>query len=112
MQGLDLLGEARAQLTFAETDHEGNVARTIRGPEWKLIQANLGNPRGLPPLSLFHVAEDPGETRDMSQVEAAKLAQLSAYLDQEMALAQAQALAGAQAALDEKTAEQLRNIGY
>jgi arylsulfatase A-like enzyme len=112
MQGLDLLGETRAALTFAETDHEGNIAHAIRGPEWKLIEANAGNPRGLPPLSLFHVADDPGETLDRSQVERDKVSQLSSYLDKELALAQAQAVAGSQTGLDDKTAEQLRNLGY
>jgi arylsulfatase A-like enzyme len=113
MQGLDLLDpSARAQLTFAETDHEGNIAHSLRGPAWKLIKANAGNPRGLLPLSLYHVAEDPGETRDVSATESAKVAELSAHLDEVLTLAQAQAVASAQTGLDDATLQQLRNLGY
>jgi arylsulfatase A-like enzyme len=113
MQGLDLLdGDERAQLNFAETDHEGNIAQAIRGPEWKLIRANAGNPRGLPPLGLYHVASDPGETKDLSSAETAKVAELTAHLDATMALAEAQAVTSGQTSLDAATLQQLRNLGY
>jgi arylsulfatase A-like enzyme len=112
-QGLDLFGAApRAPLSFAETDHEGHIAQSVQGLEWKLIQANLGNPRGLPPLSLFHLNDDPGETRDRSAAEAARVADLSGRLDETLAFAQAKAVASAQTGLDAATQQQLRNLGY
>ena len=70
MQGIDLATPlaARAEKDrslLAEEDHEGNVLRAVRTPEWKLIEANPGNPRGLPPEELFQVSADPGETRNL-----------------------------------------------
>lgn len=50
---------------YAEESHEGNVMtalRTRRGrSQLKVIEVNEGNPRGLPPHSLFRVDQDPGE---------------------------------------------------
>lgn len=68
------------QLHVAEEDHEGNVLRAARTATWKLIEANPGNPRGLPDKELFHVAEDPNETRDLlaDQPELADRLQLDA----------------------------------
>ena len=113
MQGMDLLDQdTRAQLSFAEEDHEGNILTSISGPAWKLIQANPGNPRGLAPLSLYHIAADPGENLDLHQTETERVAQLKAQLENALSLAQAQAVTGSQVELDESTVEQLRSLGY
>jgi arylsulfatase A-like enzyme len=113
MQGVDLLDQdARAQLSFAEEDHEGNILASISGPAWKLIRANPENPRGLAPLCLYHVAEDPGENLDLHQTETDHVAQLQAHLEKASSLARAQAVTGAQVELDPATVEQLRSLGY
>ncbi len=56
---------------FSEEDHEGNVLRAVRvrrGLEaLKFIEANAGNPRGLPDRQLFRVDMDPGERVDLAQ---------------------------------------------
>ena len=57
-------------MSLAEEDHEGNVLRALRTTEWKLIDANPGNPRGLPPEELFHVSADPGETQQPDRASA------------------------------------------
>src|SRR5581483_5755567 len=41
------------QSVFAEEDLEGNVLQAVRTREWKLVNANRGNPRGLAPEELF-----------------------------------------------------------
>jgi arylsulfatase A-like enzyme len=113
MQGLDLLGETpRPQLSFAEEDHQGNVLYSISGPSWKLIEANEGNPRGLPLRSLYHIAQDRGEMHDLYEAERDKAAQMSAHIEKTAALALAQAVTGDQVELDEATAAQLRSLGY
>ena len=71
MQGLDLAGDLAERsvvdrLLFAEEDHEGNVLRAVRSEGWKWIEANEGNPRGLPVEELFEVGRDPGESRDLN----------------------------------------------
>ena len=71
MQGIDLATPSaeraeKDRMSLAEEDHEGNVLRALRTSQWKLIDANPGNPRGLAPEELFHVSSDPGETHDLS----------------------------------------------
>ena len=39
------------RMVFAEENHEGNVLRAVRTERWKWIEANGGNPRGLPNAS-------------------------------------------------------------
>ena len=84
MQGLDLAGDLasrseRDRMVFAEEDHEGNVLRAIRTSHWKWIEANEGNPRGLPTEELFHIADDPGETVNLSEREPGTAAELAQH---------------------------------
>ncbi len=93
MQGMDLamdLGERseRDRMIFAEEDHEGNVLRALRTSTWKWLEANPGNPRGLPPEELFHVAEDPGETRNVVDEQAALAAELRRHAEGQQLLAE------------------------
>jgi arylsulfatase A-like enzyme/uncharacterized membrane protein YbhN (UPF0104 family) len=80
--------DARAdsdRLVFAEEDHEGNVLRALRSRDWKWIEANAGNPRGLPLEQLFEVSRDPGERKDLRDANPARVAALR---DQAIALEQ------------------------
>ena len=84
MQGLDLAGDLasrseRDRMVFAEEDHEGNVLRAIRTSHWKWIEANEGNPRGLPTEELFDIAGDPGETLNLSEREPGTAAELAQH---------------------------------
>ena len=63
---------------FAENELEGNVLQAYRGPDWKLIQANAGNPRGLPERQLFDVTRDPREQHDLASSRPEELATLAA----------------------------------
>jgi arylsulfatase A-like enzyme len=118
MQGVDLAlpFAARAEkdrVLFAEEDHEGNVLRAIRTDGWKLVEANPGNPRGLPPRELFHLAADPGERSDRYFDEPARAAELGAHLEGQQKLAEAARVgAGASAAIGAAERERLRALGY
>jgi arylsulfatase A-like enzyme len=118
MQGVDLAGDPaqrpeRNRLVFAEEDHEGNVLRAVRTPEWKLIEANPGNPRGLAPLELFHVAEDPGERRDLAGERPEQVGELRRHADAQQDLARARSQGGgAEARLSASEEEALRRLGY
>jgi len=118
LQGVDLVLGAeqrpeRNRIVFAEEDHEGNVLRAVRTEEWKLIEANPGNPRGLPPQELFQVSEDPGEQRNLSAERADRVAELLRHADAQEQLARSQSLGGAATAeLSAAEQEALRLLGY
>ncbi|HEX2485454.1 MAG TPA: sulfatase-like hydrolase/transferase, partial [Myxococcota bacterium] len=117
MQGVDLAvpyaGRAdKDRLHFAEEDHEGNVLRALRTSSWKLIEANPGNPRGLPTAELFHVAADPGERANLHASEPARSAELRLHLDGQQKLAEAHRLGSGQATLTAAEKEALQALGY
>jgi uncharacterized protein (TIRG00374 family) len=118
LPGLDLAVRAgergpRAGLAFSEEDHEGNVLRSIRSREWKLIEANPGNPRGLPPEELFQVSVDAAEKRDRSRDELALAAELRSHAEAQQQLARSQASGdGGAAQLSAAQEEALRQLGY
>ena len=118
MQGIDLASDPASRLEkdrvlFAEEDHEGNVLRALRTADWKWIEANPGNPRGLPTTQLFHVAEDPDETRDIAASDGRIAADLQRQADaaEQFALSQS-AGDGTAAELSESQEDALRALGY
>ena len=118
MQGLDLAGDLdsrveKDKLVFSEEDHEGNVLRSVRTSDWKFIEANEKNPRGLPTAELFHIAVDAGETRDVRDQNAAVMARLRAHADAQQQFARAEATAAGEAAtLSSAQEDALRALGY
>ena len=118
MQGLDLgtsLGSRneRDRMVFAEEDHEGNVLRAIRTEHWKWIEANEGNPRGLPTLELFEVGKDPGETKNVADETAWVVDELRGHADAQESLASSQSVGGGGAAeLTPMEEQALRDLGY
>jgi arylsulfatase A-like enzyme len=79
--GVDLFAETVSEPLYAEEDHEGNRVTSIRSGDWKLITANPGNPRGLPPTALFDLASDPGEARNLASTERQRVTDLLAQLE-------------------------------
>jgi arylsulfatase A-like enzyme/uncharacterized membrane protein YbhN (UPF0104 family) len=118
MQGLDLAGgfagrAEKDQMAFSEEDHEGNVLRSIRSMDWKLIEANEGNPRGVPPVELFDVVSDPGETRNRIEERSAIASELRELADANEQFAKSKAAAGGESSkLSESEEEALRALGY
>jgi arylsulfatase A-like enzyme/uncharacterized membrane protein YbhN (UPF0104 family) len=118
MQGIDLAvpmaqrSEAD-RMAYAEEDHEGNVLRSIRTSEWKLIEANPGNPRGLPDVELFAIDSDPKETQNVAPQNAAATAEMRQHAEAQRQLAASQAVEGGeQAKLTREECEKLRVLGY
>jgi arylsulfatase A-like enzyme len=116
MQGqvlaLDGAPQTPQEKVFSEEDFEGNVLQAVRTPTWKLIVANEGNPRGLAPAELFHVAEDSAEQRNLASAEAAQLEEMRAALGRSVVEARAHEGAGAQTDVDEVTKDRLKALGY
>jgi arylsulfatase A-like enzyme len=97
---------------FSEEDLEGNVLHSVRTRDWKYIDANPGNPRGLRPEELYDVAHDPGERREMTSVEPARAQSMRADLGRSLLEARAHAGASQQGGNDAATQERLRALGY
>jgi arylsulfatase A-like enzyme/uncharacterized membrane protein YbhN (UPF0104 family) len=117
MQGIDLATDPAARpernrMVFAEEDHEGNVLRALRTRDWKLIEANETNPRGLPTQELFHVAEDATEKRNVVASEPTKLGELRRHAEAQERLARSQTADGNEAQLSAAEEEALRQLGY
>jgi hypothetical protein len=118
MQGIDLATplEGRAEKDrslLAEEDHEGNVLRALRTPEWKLIEANPGNPRGLPAEELFQLSADPGEKNNLIGAQGQRAQALRMQADAEQQLARSRAVGGGEAAkLSDAQQEALKALGY
>jgi arylsulfatase A-like enzyme len=100
------------RLVFSEEDHEGNVLRAIRTETWKYIEANEGNPRGLAPLELYDVTQDPNERSDLSAAQSAQIAELQQYADAQQKLAETGTFEAGEAELSAAEREALCNLGY
>ncbi|MDB4988465.1 MAG: Choline-sulfatase, partial [Myxococcaceae bacterium] len=116
VQGIDAF--RGKQQTFAEESHEGNVLRATRvsdnGQQWKLIEANEGNPRGLKPSELFRIQTDPKELDDLATREQASLARRQAELESASKQARTGALKAREVdlSMDQAAQERLKNLGY
>jgi arylsulfatase A-like enzyme len=111
-------GDGADRSLFAETHLSRQTPETPRGFEtmierggWKYIERRDAPER----ILLFHVAVDPGERNDLLAKEPAKVdelrALLVAHLRENKALHEELKMSRAQP-IDEKTAEQLKQLGY
>jgi arylsulfatase A-like enzyme/uncharacterized membrane protein YbhN (UPF0104 family) len=117
MQGIGLReAGARSEkdrMAFLEEDHEGNVLRGVRTAEWKLIEANPDNPRGLAAVELYELEGDPGESENLAEERAAILSELAAHTEAQEQLARSQAAGDGEAAsLSAAQEDALRALGY
>jgi arylsulfatase A-like enzyme len=118
MQGLDLASgladrSESDRMVFAEEDHEGNVLRAVRTTRWKWIEANEGNPRGLPEAELFDISADPDETNDRAEAETAVADELRAHAKGQRLLAESGKVGEAsEARVSAAELEYLEALGY
>jgi arylsulfatase A-like enzyme len=97
---------------FSEESLEGNDLQSVRTPTWKLIVANPGNPRGLPPEELFDVSVDPGERHDLAASRPEETERMRAARGRAILEARAFAGAGERGTVDAATQERLKSLGY
>jgi hypothetical protein len=109
----DVAADPARQTVLAETDFEGNVVKALRGMDWKFIEANEGNPRGLPPEQLFEISVDPKEKTDLHQQQREITDRMRSDTNAEVELARSRAVQGGKdATLTEADRERLRALGY
>jgi len=117
MQGVDLTvaPDARPKpnkVVFAEEDHEGNVLRAVRTETWKYIEANQGNPRGVPTRELFKIVDDPIEMSNVIDENTYMASTLEEEAEAQQQLALSKSVGGKEARLSEAELEALCALGY
>jgi arylsulfatase A-like enzyme len=85
-QGLDLFTGTVNEPLLAEEDLEGNKLTALRSGDWKVIAANPGNPRGLPPTALYYLGSDPSEDSNLASSESGRASEMLAQMEQFKAL--------------------------
>ena len=101
------------RVVLAEEDFEGNQVTAVRQGDWKLIQANEGNPRGLETRELYDLALDGGEKKSLAGSESSTLEGLESIARMEVGKAAGEAAeGGGQAELDPVECARLQALGY
>ncbi len=120
MQGqslFDAAGEytnASIGYSYAENNFEGILLQAVRTTGHKLIRANEGNKRGLPPVALYDMAADGSEQSNLAgngalaEVETLLNGTIDAYLK----ICEENAVDPSQVKIDASTLESLEAIGY
>jgi arylsulfatase A-like enzyme len=104
----------------AELDLDGNRLLSIRKGGFKLVTANEGNPRGLPPVALYDVLSDPAERENLATAAQtrcgdagpARAEALAAELTAILAHAKAGATAAETATMTAADCEKLQALGH
>jgi len=108
--------EEGSERVYAEESHEGNVLESVRErrdfEEYKLITANAGNPRGLEPVELYRVADDPGEQHNVAPDRQDTVQALIASRDEARTEAAEGAVEATEVEMSEDEMRQLCRLGY
>jgi len=105
-------GHGAPDAVFSEEDHQGNVLRSLRGKDWKLIEANANNPRGLAPVELYRIDTDRAETKNVAGENAAVVQERQGVMKDVASGAADGAAKRDQHELDEDSQKMLENLGY
>ena len=81
-QGRDLFTGTLDEPLLAEEDFEGNKLTSLRSGDWKVISANPGNPRGLPPTALYNLGTDPSENTNLASSDSGRASEMLAQMEQ------------------------------
>ncbi|MBW2188508.1 MAG: sulfatase-like hydrolase/transferase [Deltaproteobacteria bacterium] len=114
VQGGDLF--TGTDVIYAEESHEGNVLESVREldgtDEYKLINANRDNPRGLKPIELYRVDLDPSEQENLASSSPDQIRMTTKALLEQRALAKEGGVAADSVEIDADVAAHLEAIGY
>jgi arylsulfatase A-like enzyme len=113
-EGIPLFSEVADsnRLRLSEVDHEGNQLRALNRGDWVWIEANAGNPRGLPTSALFDLAIDPTEQINLVDKNPTMADKMKNDLLEVRARALSKKGVIPKLAIDRATEERLRALGY
>lgn len=99
---------------IAEQDFEGNQINSLRMKGCKYIEANPGNPRGLPETALYYLPDDPAEQRNLIGAAPANCepGALGAVLREEIKRAGGSGVTGAVVEIPCEECQNLMQLGY
>lgn len=102
------------RVAIAEQDFEGNQINSIRLKGCKYIEANAGNPRGLPEVSLFNLNVDPKEEKNLvnGEVGPCDPAALKSALGMEIERASGSGIKKAETDISCEECQNLMQLGY
>lgn len=118
------LNNADITHSFASNDFEGNVLESVRTLDSKLIVSHTESKRNHPPVAVFNVQADPGETKNLADAPEEQprraaleqsLGEHRSYLQSGKITAPASSTAAPDAApagANESIKEQLKSLGY
>jgi hypothetical protein len=85
----------------------------VRTKRWKWIEANAGNPRGLPEKELFEIEADPGERNNVAANEPGTAAEMARQAQSLEVAAREHKVGEAKAArISREECLQLKQLGY
>ncbi|MBD3169641.1 MAG: sulfatase-like hydrolase/transferase [candidate division Zixibacteria bacterium] len=99
-------------LVFAEEILTGNIIHSVMNREWKYIEANEDNPRGLQPQELYKMPEDSLEMNNLAAERQDVVKELKEALELKKLIAAGQAVESEETDIDEATRERLKALGY
>lgn len=114
MQGVPFFSEAGRSLPgiFSQEDHEGNIIASLVEQNWKIIEANEDNRRGLPRFELYDLRQDPGEVMDLSRKDQKKFEELYEKLLGAKEVASRTHVKRKQKGISPAEKAKLKNLGY
>lgn len=114
----DLSGAFRnnsVEYSYAESDFEGNVLQGVRSKDKAVIQANEDNPRGMKPVELYDMNNDPTQQHNLAEQPeyGDVLKPLLDVLDRFMqSVFESAPESGAEVKVDPQLQQQLESLGY
>ncbi len=100
------------RLRFAEVDHEGNQVKAVSNGSMVWMEANPGNPRGLPESALFDLENDPQELINLTDQNPQIAQDMGGMLQDILNRAMEKKGTIPQITIDRATEERLRALGY
>ena len=113
-EGIPLFSQVAdsTRLRFSEVEQEGNIVKAVNQGQWSWIEANPGNPRGLPVLALFNLSNDPNEMVNLADQNPALADEMRTKLIEMRTYALSKKGIIPQLTIDRATEERLRSLGY
>jgi arylsulfatase A-like enzyme len=102
----------RERIVLASQNFEGNELKAIRAENWKYIEANEDNPRGLSQYELYDLRVDAGEKDNLAGKSGQRQKDMAEMMRAQFKAAQEIRVQEKQADLSMEDCERMRALGY